>query len=75
MYEHIYETPYKNGDSFKLFTTDRGSRFIMDRITIAYHQPNHLRNLISHYKLKETPTMNLNSVLQEFTKAQDNNHG
>ena len=69
------ETPDKKGDSFKLFKTDRGSRLVVNSMTIAYRRPKNLRDLLSPSTLKETYTLNVNSTIQEFTKAQGNNHG
>ena len=74
IYKNTCKTPDKNGNSFKLFKTDRGSRFVVNRMTIAYHRPKNLRDLLSPSKLKETSTLNVNSAPQEFTKAQGNNH-
>ena len=69
IYKTTCETPDKNGNSFKLFKTDRGSRFVVDSMTIAYHRPKNLRDLLSPSKLKESSTLNVNSALQEFKKA------
>ena len=66
MYETTCETPDKNGESMKVFTTDRGSRFGIENMTIAYHRPKNLRDLLSPSKLKETPSLNVKSVLKEL---------
>ena len=66
MYETTCETPDKNNESMKVFTTDRGSRFGIENMTIAYHRPKNLRDLLSPSKLKETPSLNVKSVLKEL---------
>ena len=66
MYEQTCETPDKNGESMKHFTTERGSRFGIRTMTIAYHRPKNLRDLLSPSKLNETTSMNVLSVLNKL---------
>ena len=38
----------------------------IEKLTVAYHRPKNLRDLLSPSKLKETPSLNVKSVLKEL---------
>ena len=73
LYENTCETPDKNGESLKHFETELGSKFKIDRMTLAYHRPKNLRDLLSPSTLRETNTLNVNTVLNSWKALGDNN--
>ena len=73
MYENTCKTPDKNGDSLKHFETELGSKFQIERMTLAYHRPKNLRDLLSPSTLRETTTLNVTTVLNSWKALGDNN--
>ena len=59
IYESICESPNKNGESFKHFTTKSEEIFEVSRMTLAYSRPKNLRDLLSPTKLLETEEINV----------------